>query len=179
MKLFYSGQLYLKKIIRAKTVIKNNLFLILYCQNEKYIHLRIQIPNSLMSKIFALSEASSIAIHSMVLIARAKEGINAVKVAEITGFSKNHIAKVLQRLVKNDMLKSVRGPAGGFSLKQDPKSISLLDIYQAIEGALDIGDCPLSYEVCGFDQCLMGNVVNKLTIEFKKFLQGQTLQKYL
>jgi Rrf2 family protein len=132
-----------------------------------------------MSKIFALSEAASIAIHSMVLIARSPDGINAVKVSGITGFSKNHIAKVLQRLVKEDMLRSVRGPAGGFSLKQDPKNVTLLDIYQIIEGTLDTGDCPLSYDVCGFDRCLMGNVVNKLTAEFKKFLQDQTLQKYL
>ncbi len=132
-----------------------------------------------MSKIFALSEAASIAIHSMVLIARAENGINAVKVAEITGFSKNHIAKVLQRLVKNDMLKSVRGPSGGFSMKKSPKDINLLDIYQSIEGPLDVTDCPLSYDLCGFDRCLMGNVVNKLTAEFKKFLQDQTLQSYI
>ena len=132
-----------------------------------------------MSKIFALSEASSIAIHSMVLIARAENGINAVKIAEITGFSKNHIAKILQRLVKNDMLKSVRGPSGGFSMKMEPKDISLLDIYQSIEGQLDVADCPLSNELCGFDQCLMGTIVNKLTTEFKKFLNDQTLQSYL
>lgn len=132
-----------------------------------------------MSKIFALSEASSIAIHSMVLIARSPNGINAVKIAEITGFSKNHIAKVLQRLVKFDMLKSVRGPSGGFSMKMDPKTVSLLDIYQAIEGQLDVNDCPLSYELCGFDRCLMGTVVNKLTMEFKKFLNEQTLQSYI
>ncbi len=132
-----------------------------------------------MSKIFALSEASSIAIHSMVLIARSRDGINAVKIAEVTGFSKNHIAKVLQRLVKNDMLKSVRGPSGGFSLKMDPSKITLLDIYQSIEGPLDVGECPLSYELCGFDRCLMGTVVNRLTSEFKKFLMNQTLQSYL
>ena len=132
-----------------------------------------------MSKIFALSEASSIAIHSMVLIARSGNGINAVKIAEITGFSKNHIAKVLQRLVKNDVLKSVRGPSGGFSMKMDPKNVSLLDIYQLIEGQLDVGDCPLSYDLCGFDRCLMGTVVNRLTAEFKKFLSEQTLQSYL
>ncbi|MCK9218796.1 MAG: Rrf2 family transcriptional regulator [Bacteroidales bacterium] len=132
-----------------------------------------------MSKIFALSEAASIGIHSMVVIARSENGINAVKISEITGFSKNHIAKVLQRLVKNDMLKSVRGPSGGFSLKKNPGEISFLDIYQSIEGNLDVGDCPLSYNLCGFDHCLMGNVINKLTSEFKKFLQEQTLKNYL
>ncbi|TSA23591.1 MAG: Rrf2 family transcriptional regulator [Bacteroidetes bacterium] len=132
-----------------------------------------------MSKIFSLSEASSIAIHSMVLIARADHGINIVKIAEFTGFSKNHIAKVLQRLVKSDLLKSMRGPSGGFSLKRDPKEYSLLDVYQAIEGPIGEADCPLAYEVCNYDRCIMGNMINKMTAEFKKFLQEQTLEKYL
>jgi len=132
-----------------------------------------------MSKIFALSEAASIAIHSMVLIARAGDGINAVKIAEFTGFSKNHIAKVLQRLVKSDLLKSVRGPAGGFSMKKNPKDLTLLDIYQAIEGSIEMTDCPLAYEICNFDRCLIGNVINRLTSEFRKFLEDQTLSTYL
>jgi Rrf2 family protein len=132
-----------------------------------------------MSKVFALSEAASIAIHSMVLIARAENGINVIKIGEQTGFSKNHIAKVLQRLVKSDMLKSVRGPAGGFSLKKNPEDITLLEVYEAIEGPMEINDCPLAYEVCNFDKCVMSNVVNKMTIEFKKFMHKQTLQEYL
>ncbi|MEI6883990.1 MAG: Rrf2 family transcriptional regulator [Bacteroidota bacterium] len=132
-----------------------------------------------MSKIFALSEAASIAIHSMVLISRSGEGINAVKIAEFTGFSKNHIAKVLQRLVKSDLLKSVRGPSGGFTMKRDPAGLSLLEIYQAIEGPIELSDCPLSYDICNFDRCLMGNVINKLTSEFRKFLEEQTLSAYL
>lgn len=132
-----------------------------------------------MSKIFALSEAASIAIHSMVLISRSGEGINAVKIAEFTGFSKNHIAKVLQRLVKSDLLKSVRGPSGGFTMKRAPEDLTLLDIYQAIEGPIELSDCPLAYDICNFDRCLMGNVINKLTSEFRKFLQDQTLSAYL
>jgi Rrf2 family protein len=132
-----------------------------------------------VSKVFSLSEAASIAIHGMVLIARSEKGLNVLKVAEMTGFSKNHIAKVLQRLVKNDMLKSVRGPAGGFTMRKAPGDITLLEIYEAIEGPLEITDCPLSNDVCNFDKCVMGNVVNKMTLEFKKFLQSQTLKSYI
>jgi len=132
-----------------------------------------------MAKIFSMSEAASIGIHSMVLIARAENGINAVKIAEITGLSKNHISKVLQRLVKNDLLKSVRGPAGGFTLKKQPENITLLDVYETIEGSVEITDCPMAHDICGFDNCIMGNVVNKMTIEFRKFLGEQTLNKYL
>jgi Rrf2 family protein len=130
-----------------------------------------------MAKIFSMSEAASIGIHSMVLIARAENGINAVKIAEATGLSKNHISKVLQRLVKNDLLKSVRGPAGGFTLKKQPEQISLLDVYETIEGSIEITDCPMAHDICGFDNCIMGNVVNKMTIEFRKFLGEQTLNK--
>jgi len=132
-----------------------------------------------MARIFSLSEAASIAIHAMVLISRAKNGINAVKIADQTGFSKNHISKVLQRLVKNDLLKSVRGPSGGFMLKKDPGKINLLNIYESIEGTIEITDCPLSNEICGFDRCVMGNIVNRMTVEFKKFLKDQTLKSYL
>jgi Rrf2 family protein len=132
-----------------------------------------------MAKIFSMSEAASIAIHSMVLVARSENGINAVKIAEHTGFSKNHISKVAQRLVKDDLLKSVRGPSGGFTLKKPPAEITLLDIYESIEGPLEITDCPLVNEVCNFDQCLMGNVVNKMTVEFKRYLKEQTLKKYI
>jgi Rrf2 family protein len=132
-----------------------------------------------MSKIFSLSEASSIAIHGMVLIARAESSLNVIKITEFTGFSKNHIAKVLQRLVKNDLLKSVRGPAGGFSLKKNPEDITLLNIYESIEGPIDITECPLAYDICNYEKCVMGNVVNKMTLEFKKFLQDQTLKSYM
>ena len=140
--------------------------------------MRIQIPKY-MSKVFALSEAASIAIHSMVLIARSENGMNVMHVAEMTGFSKNHIAKVLQRLVKNDLLKSVRGPAGGFTMRKNPGDVTLLEIYESIEGPLDITDCPLSNDICNFEKCVMGNVVNKMTLEFKKFLKDQTLKGYM
>ena len=131
-----------------------------------------------MAKIFSMSEAASIAIHSMVLIARNKEGINAVKIAEQTGSSKNHISKVAQRLVKDDLLKSVRGPLGGFTLNKSPEDITLLEIYESIEGPLEITDCPLSYQVCNYDKCIMGNIVNKMTLEFKQYLKEQTLKNY-
>ena len=131
-----------------------------------------------MSRIFSLSEAASIALHSMVLIARSTNGINVVKITEITGFSKNHIAKVLQRLVKADMLKSVRGPSGGFYLKKEAGEITFLDIYEAIEGPMEETDCPLSYVLCNYDSCIMGTIINEMTGEFKKYLQNKTLASF-
>lgn len=132
-----------------------------------------------MSKIISLSEAASIAIHGMVLIASAKENLNVIKISERTGASKHHVAKILQRLVKEGFLTSNRGPSGGFLLKTPAEHITLLQIYEAIEGKLDEVNCPVENPVCPFQKCLMGNIVKKMTLEFKTYMSSQTLNDFI
>ena len=94
-----------------------------------------------MGNIVHLSEAASIAIHSLVLIAKAESQLNVQKIAESTGSSRHHVAKVLQRLTKEGFIVSSRGPHGGFQLNKAPDQISLLSIYEAIEGTMNIPKC--------------------------------------
>ena len=131
-----------------------------------------------MSRIISISEAASIAIHSMVLIARSDEGLNVTKIAERTGASKHHVAKIMQRLVKEGFLFSQRGPTGGFHLNKTAGDISLLDIYETIEGKLSATTCPLAHPVCPFNKCLMGGIVTKMTNEFKDYMSNQLLSEY-
>jgi Rrf2 family protein len=132
-----------------------------------------------MSKIVSMSEAASIAIHGIVLVARSAEPVNVVQIAEATGASRHHVAKIMQRLAKNGYLSSLRGPAGGFSMKANPSEISLLEVFEAIEGKIEITKCPLDKPICPFEKCLMDNVTNKMTTEFREYMGKQTLAKYL
>ncbi len=132
-----------------------------------------------MSKIVALSEAASIGLHAVILIAQSNEPVNVLHIAERTQSSKHHVAKVLQRLVKENFLISHRGPAGGFELKKKAKSINFLQIYEALEGKLEISACPLDKPVCPFDRCLMNNVTNKMTEDFINHLKKQTIDLYI
>ncbi|OFX45374.1 MAG: Rrf2 family transcriptional regulator [Bacteroidetes bacterium GWA2_30_7] len=132
-----------------------------------------------MAKIFALTEASSIALHSMVIIAKSKETLNVVKISEVIGSSKHHVAKVLQRLVKDDLLDSFRGPFGGFILKKEPKSITLLEVYESIEGRIEIATCPVDKKICPFKKCIIDNIGNQMTIDFRDYLKNQTLDLYM
>ncbi|MBT3303074.1 MAG: Rrf2 family transcriptional regulator [Bacteroidetes bacterium] len=133
-----------------------------------------------MSKVVTLSEAASIGLHGMILIAKAEnEMVNVLKIAELTGSSKHHVAKVFQRLVKIGLLNSFRGPNGGFSLRKKANEISLLEIYEGIEGEIQISDCPMDHKICAFGKCILDNVTNKMTIQFKEFLQSQSLKDYL
>ncbi len=132
-----------------------------------------------MSRLFTLSEASSIGLHGLVLIAKSENGLNVLDIAEKIDSSKHHVAKVLQRLVKAGFLGSHRGPGGGFFLKKPARDISLLEIYETIEGKIVITDCPLDKPVCPFDKCIINNITGRMTGEFKDYLDGQTLDMFL
>ncbi|NLL27469.1 MAG: Rrf2 family transcriptional regulator [Bacteroidales bacterium] len=131
-----------------------------------------------MSKPIQFSEAALIGIHSLVLIANSKNNfLKANYIAEKTGSSKAHIAKVLQTLAKAGFVTSVRGPAGGFSIAKDFENISLLSIYEAIEGKItNSGKCPFDKSICAFNECLVGGIIHRLNAELIGFLKTKTLK---
>lgn len=132
-----------------------------------------------MSKIVTLSEAATIGLHAMVLIARAGEGMNVQTIAEKTGSSRHHIAKVMQRLAKDNFLTSTRGPSGGFVLKRNPNEITLLEIYECIEGKIEVSNCPLDHNICAFEKCLMSNLTQTMTMQVRDYLNSRTLESYM
>jgi len=132
-----------------------------------------------MAKIVNYSEAASIGMHGMVLVARAGEKVNVQYVADITGYSRHHVAKILQGLVKEGLLQSNRGPTGGFRLAADPANITLLQIYEAVEGEVKILTCPHEKPICPFEKCIMGNVVSKMIKTFRNQLASSTLADLL
>ncbi|MBU1012886.1 MAG: Rrf2 family transcriptional regulator [Bacteroidetes bacterium] len=132
-----------------------------------------------MSKIVTLSEAASIALHGMILVAQSDKMINVVQISEMTSSSKHHVAKVFQRLVKEKFIESHRGPSGGFTMKRKPDEITLLEIYEAIEGKIEILACPIEKQICPFDKCILNSVTRDMTIQYRDYLQGQTLAMYL
>ncbi len=129
-----------------------------------------------MSKIFAISEAVSIAFHGMIMIAASEKKLNVGKIAEATDSSRHHVAKVCQRLVKSGLLVSSRGPNGGFILKKKANDISLMDIYKEIEGVSEQRPCHLEKQQCPFDECLFGDVLDNLSQSFIDFLNESTLE---
>ncbi len=133
-----------------------------------------------MGSVVRFSEAASIALHGTVLIAKSKKFLNVTKIAEALGGSRHHVAKVMQRLSKEGYIKSMRGPTGGFVMVRDPKEISFLDLYQAIEGKITIEECPFDrIEICSFEKCLLGNITPKMTQDFIDYMGKQFVGDFL
>lgn len=117
---------------------------------------------------------ASLAIHSMAILARQQEGLVTVgEIAATVDASEAHLSKAMQRLVKAGLARSVRGPKGGFALARPADTITLLEIYEAVEGPRTVADCPLGRSRCAFSGCLFGGVLEKMEDQVYEYL-GRT-----
>jgi Rrf2 family protein len=126
-----------------------------------------------MTSIVHISDAASLGMHSMVLIASEQRKISVAAIAGRLGVSEFHLSKVLQRLAKSGLVKSSRGPRGGFTLSKNRGSVTLLDVYEAIEGPMDGSTCLLDERSCNKQGCILGDTLHSMPALFKTHL-GKT-----
>ena len=82
-----------------------------------------------------LSTKGRYALIAMAYIAR-KDFYSNVSVAEISnklGISQTYLEQLFMKLRKANLVKSVRGASGGFSLNFHPKNIRINDIMEAVD----------------------------------------------
>lgn len=67
----------------------------------------------------------------------------AKQIAQATRVPAQYLAKVLQDLHRNDIVRSQRGLGGGFSLAREPQRITVFDVLNAVDPPKRIRACPL------------------------------------
>ncbi len=79
------------------------------------------------------------------MICLATPGITIVSSATVAGRTQlppGYLSKVLRDLVAAGLVRSYRGPHGGFMLARTPGSISILDVINAVDPIRRINRCP-------------------------------------
>jgi Rrf2 family protein len=86
-----------------------------------------------------LGRAAAYAVFATTHLAESARGtpIQGRDIAEACGVPSGHLLKILQQLVRAQILSSERGPAGGFILRKAPNEITLLELVEAIEGPIN------------------------------------------
>ena len=88
-----------------------------------------------------------------------------------------HLSKVMQRLTKVGLLRSTRGPGGGFLLARAPAQIKLLEVYEAVEGPLEPQSCVFSLADCDGKSCILGDVLHQANQRLYRYLATSSLRK--
>jgi Rrf2 family protein len=123
-----------------------------------------------------LSEAASLALHTMVYLSSLPEGqVSAREIAGDLDVSEAHLSKVLQRLARFGLVVSARGPKGGFSIAPGRDNATLLDIYEAIEGPIPDRKCFRSTRICTGRHCIFGNLLEDVNKQVKDYMAETSL----
>jgi len=129
-----------------------------------------------MADIVKISDATALALHSLVYLAHdPAERPTTTEIAKEFHVSRHHLAKVHQRLTKAGLLRSHRGPAGGVELAKDPKAITLLEIYEVMEGSMLSKACLFGKDACHRSDCVLGNLLPGLTRQVQKYFKETSL----
>jgi Rrf2 family protein len=116
------------------------------------------------------------AMHTMVLLAESRgEKLSAREIAGRLNVSEAHLAKVMQRLVRTGLVRSTRGPKGGFALNGNGDEITLLDVYQSVEGPLPEDGCLFEQPACIGNSCILGGFLDQVNRQFKGYLERTSL----
>lgn len=129
-----------------------------------------------MSSFVQFSDAANIAFHAMTELARQHPESDRInEMADRLQVSEAHLAKVMQRLRHAGLVTSIRGPRGGYQLARAADKISLLDIFETIEGPMVPKFCLFGKPICQRAHCGLGGVIGLINLEMRRFLQRTTL----
>ena len=131
-----------------------------------------------MPKMLNISEAASLALHAMVLLAaHPEQRLAAGEIASELQASEAHLSKVLQRLARAGLVSSARGPKGGFVLRRKREEITLLEVFEAVDGPFPAGKCLLGLTACPATRCILGGVVEAVNQRVRSYLARTRLSK--
>ena len=98
-----------------------------------------------------LSHTCKTAIKAVVYLAtkdaaEAKSGVK--EIASHINASEHTVGKILQNLVRQKIIKSVKGPAGGFYLTEEQRLLPIITIVETVDGKDIFKRCGLGLSEC-------------------------------
>ena len=93
-----------------------------------------------------------------------------------------YLEQIFLKLKKNDLVKSSRGPSGGYLLAQSPEKIKLLSIIKAVDERVKTLGCKReSKKGCNGKsiKCITHNLWDDLENHINKFFEDNTLNDIL
>jgi len=97
-------------------------------------------------------------------------------VAVRQGISLSYLEQLFARLRRADLVRSVRGPGGGYRLARNIDSVSIADIVTAVSETIDATRCGSKNNCQDGEVCLTHALWTGLSDHIAQYLQAITLQ---
>lgn len=127
---------------------------------------------------YGLRALVDLAVHSM------GEPVALMHIAKRQDLSINYLEQVFSLLKKANIIKSIKGPQGGYILGLKPNEITVADVIKAIEGEIlivevDALDNKASLLNQNMQLCLQHHVWDKMTESVRQVTESITLEELM
>jgi Rrf2 family protein len=104
-----------------------------------------------------------------------KPGIQ--EIAKFINENEHTVGKLLQKLVKQDVIKSSKGPKGGFYITTEQKTQPIIKIVEAIDGKEVFNQCGLGLSKCSETRpCPIHNDFKNVRESFKQMCENNEIK---
>ena len=101
--------------------------------------------------------------------------ITANEISSSYGIPKEILAKTMQKLAKKNIIKSVKGPYGGYKAMDKSSSTTLNDFFEILEGPTAIMDCYFDSGCDHLTSCNIRTPINKINDSIRNLFEKLTL----
>lgn len=109
-----------------------------------------------------------------------KKSVILKDVAEEEGISLRYLEQIIIPLKFANLVKSIRGAGGGYSLTRKPSEIKLVDILEALEGPCALVDCVIDKNFCSrLPRCAVYEIWKEASKVLEDYFSKVTLQTLL
>lgn len=104
-----------------------------------------------------------------------KGPVTLADISKRQGISLSYLEQLFARLRKNKLVKSVRGPGGGYLLSRNAESVDIAEIIDAVSETVDATRCGGRGDCQDGERCLSHQLWCDLSDQIYDFLKGITL----
>ena len=125
-----------------------------------------------------LNQASDFALRILMLLADQKDPLTVDEISTRLDIAKSHAMKIVAKLVKAEILLSLRGRTGGVLLGKPTQDIIIGDVVRIVEADFAIVECMQpGNQACMFlPSCKLKGVMHQARTAFLKVLDAQNLE---
>ncbi len=98
-----------------------------------------------------VTKATAYALHAMMHMVRHRTQlpVTTSEIAKAEGIPSGYLSKIFQKLTKAGLVKAVRGKKRGYVFVRQPEEVSMLELFEVMEGGPLFSDCLLRHCDCG------------------------------
>ncbi|MBX3473023.1 MAG: Rrf2 family transcriptional regulator [Planctomycetes bacterium] len=110
---------------------------------------------------------------------RARGPVTLNEIAEKLMIPKAFLSKILQQLAKKGVVRSLKGPSGGFVLAADPAELTMQEILVEIDGPTRVFECFATEADCTYSEdCMIRDVFSEVEQKIGEVLAQYTLADF-